>query len=293
VSGPVKALLGKHGLRLSRDLGQNFLVDERVAERLAMLAGVGADDAVIEVGTGLGVLTRALAARAARVVTVEIDSGLVRALRSDALLPDNVRLIHADALKLDLGELITESVAQHAGPVRLVANLPYSAATPLLRRLLDLRHRLADWSVMVQRELAERISADAGSKDYGSFAVLHALTVDVQTQLELAPGSFFPAPKVHSSFVRIWPRAQTPLRDDELPSLERVVRAAFSQRRKTILNCLRSGSFAARGEREPILDALAEAGIDPGARAETVEPERLLALSRALLEAGEGGVTEG
>jgi 16S rRNA (adenine1518-N6/adenine1519-N6)-dimethyltransferase len=295
VSGAVRALLKKHGLHLSRDLGQNFLVDERVAERLAVLAGVGSDDLVIEVGTGLGVLTRALASRAARVVSVEIDSGLVRVLKSEALLPENVRLIHADALKLDLAELITEGLAEHEGPVRLVANLPYSAATPLLRRLLDLRHRLTDWSVMVQRELADRISADVGTRDYGSFAVLHKLTVDVQTQLELAPGSFFPAPRVHSSFVRIWPLARSPLRSDgpdELPSVERVVRAAFSQRRKTIVNSLRSGGFAPRGERELILEALSEADIDPGARAETVEPERLLALSRALQADGEGGVTE-
>lgn len=281
MSGAIRALLDRHGLHLSRDLGQNFLVDERLAERLASLAGVTEQDLVVEVGTGLGVLTRALAAKAERVISVEIDSGLVRALTNDALLPENVQLIHADALKLDLAELF----AGYEGPVRLVANLPYSAATPLLRRLLDLRHRLTDWSVMVQRELADRIGGTAGTSDYGSFAVLHALTVDVQSQLELAPGSFFPAPRVQSSFVRIWPRANSPLRSDgpdELPEVERVVRAAFAQRRKTIFNCLRSGGFAARGEREPILQALAAAGIDPGARAEAVEPERLLALSRAL-----------
>jgi 16S rRNA (adenine1518-N6/adenine1519-N6)-dimethyltransferase len=282
VSGAIKSLLARHGLHLSRDLGQNFLVDERIAERLARLAGIGEGDLVIEVGTGLGVLTRALAARAERVVSVEIDSGLVRALTEDALLPENVELIHADALKLDLVALL----AEHSGPVRLVANLPYSAATPMLRRLLDLRDRLADWSVMVQRELAVRIGAEPGTRDYGSFAVLHALTVDVQSQLELAPGSFFPAPKVQSSFVRVWPRARTPLRtegEDELLEVERVVRAAFAQRRKTILNCLRGSGFAPRGEREPLLAALAEAGIDPGARAETVPPERFLALTRALL----------
>jgi 16S rRNA (adenine1518-N6/adenine1519-N6)-dimethyltransferase len=278
VSAGPRELLQRHGLRLSRELGQNFLVDESIAERLATLSGVEPGDVVIEVGTGLGVLTRALARRAARVVSIEIDSGLVRALEAEQLLPENVELIHADALDQDLRAL----VERFDSPVRLVANLPYSAATPLLRRLLDLRDILQDWSVMVQRELAERLIAGRGSKDYGSFAVLHALTVDVQKQMELGPGSFFPAPQVHSAFVRIWPRPTQLLEPGELPAVERVVRQAFSQRRKTIFNCLRAGGYAPGGDRSRIDAALAEAGIEPGARAETIRPEALLALARAL-----------
>ncbi len=293
MSAKVRTLLQRHGLHLSRDLGQNFLVDEHVAERLVQLSGVSSDDLVIEIGTGLGVLTRALAARARRVVTVEIDSGLVRALEAEHLLPESVQLVHDDALRLDLESLLGED----AGPARLVANLPYSAATPLLRRLLDLRHRLEDWSVMVQSELADRLSATVGSKAYGSFAVLHALCVDAQTEMTLQGASFFPAPKVDSSFVRIWPRRRTPLAhgDDpggagrrELRRVERVVRAAFSQRRKTIANCLRSGGFAPRGDREHIEAALAEAGIDPRHRAETVAPEQFVTLTRALLSENAG-----
>jgi 16S rRNA (adenine1518-N6/adenine1519-N6)-dimethyltransferase len=271
-------MLDRHGLHLSRDLGQNFLVDESVADRLAMLAGVGSEDAVIEVGTGLGVLTRALARRARRVLTVEIDSGLVAALQADELLPETVTLLHADALEIDWPTILAELTP----PVRVVANLPYSVATPLLRRLIDYREELQDWSVMVQLELAQRLQAPVGSKDYGSFAVLHALTVDVSTQMELAPESFFPAPKVRSAFVRVWPRSTPLLEPGELPKVERVVRAAFAQRRKTILNCLRAGALVAGNDREVLGDALAKADIDPRARAEAVPPEQLLALARAI-----------
>jgi len=286
--GGVRELLARHGLRLSRELGQNFLVDEGIAARLAQLAGVEQDDTVVEVGTGLGVLTRALAARAHRVVSVEIDAGLVRALEAERLLPENVELIHADALALDLADLLGR-----CGPrVRLVANLPYSAASPLLRRLLDWRDRLLDWSVMVQREVAARLDGACGGRDYGSLTVLHRLTVSVSRLMDLAPGAFFPAPKVHSSFLRIEPLARPLLEEGELKSVERVVRAVFNQRRKTIANALRGGGFAPGGDRGPIEAALEEAGIDPRARGEIVPPEQLLALSRAL-HRGEGVRLEG
>jgi 16S rRNA (adenine1518-N6/adenine1519-N6)-dimethyltransferase len=278
VSGRVRDLLARRALHLTRELGQNFITDEGLAARLAEKAGVGPEGTVIEVGTGLGVLTRALAARGARVISFEIDSGLVAALRDEALLPGAVELVHADALKIDWDQLL-EGLP---GPVRVVANLPYSAATPLLRRMLDLRDRLSDWSVMVQRELAARILARRGQPDYGSFAVLHHLTVDVAEQMTLPPGAFFPRPRVQSSFVRIWPRKTALLRAGELAGVERVVRAAFAQRRKTILNSLRGGGLGGSHDREALLRALETSGIDPVARAESVEPERLLALARAL-----------
>jgi 16S rRNA (adenine1518-N6/adenine1519-N6)-dimethyltransferase len=278
VSEPQSALLRRRGLHLSRDLGQNFLVDEGTADRLAALAGVSQGDSVIEVGVGLGTLTRALARRGARVVGIEIDAGLVRALEEESLLPEGVELLHTDALRLDWPALIDRLPA----PIRVVANLPYSAATPMLRRLIDLRDRLADWSVMVQRELALRMTGRPGSKDYGSLAVLHHLTVDVERVLDLAPARFFPRPKVHSSFVRVWPRRTPLLAPDELPHVERVVRAAFATRRKTILNCLRGAPLGAAADPAALQAALAACGIDPRARAETLTPEQLLALARAL-----------
>ncbi|MFP8878354.1 MAG: 16S rRNA (adenine(1518)-N(6)/adenine(1519)-N(6))-dimethyltransferase RsmA [Myxococcota bacterium] len=277
-AGTVRALLSAHGLRAHRDLGQNFLIDDSVAARLVELSDVGARDWVIEIGTGLGALTRALAARAARVVTLEIDSGLVRALRAECDLPSNVELIHGDALVLDLAALVSEA----PGPVRLVANLPYSVSTPLLRRLLDLRYRLESWSVMLQSEVARRLLAETGTSDYGSLAVLHRLTVSISTEMELSPNCFFPAPNVDSTFVRLSPLRESSLQAGELEHVERIVRAAFSKRRKTLVNSLRSGGLGESVTAEGIRELLFELSIDPRVRAERVEPEQHLALARAL-----------
>jgi 16S rRNA (adenine1518-N6/adenine1519-N6)-dimethyltransferase len=171
--------------------------------------------------------------------------------------------------------------------VHLVANLPYSAATPLLRRLLDLRELLVDWSVMLQRELADRLVAPPATREYGSLTVLHRLVVDVSRELDLKPGCFFPVPAVESSFVRMFPRRDCPLSSDELRRVERVTRAVFNQRRKTILNGLRGGGLPQSSDRAVLLVALGSVGIDPRERAEKLEPEQLLALSRAL-EAASG-----
>ncbi len=279
----VRAVLARHRLLARRDLGQNFLVDDGVAARLAELAGVEAGETVIEIGAGLGTLTRALAARAARVVAIEVDAGLVRALRAEQLLPDNVELLHADALSIDLAALAS-------APARLVGNLPYSVASPLLRRLLDLRGVLTDWSVMLQREVAARVVAAEGSRDYGSLAVLHALTARVEKRAELAPGLFHPKPRVRSSFLRITPLAAPRLAAGELAAVERIVRAAFSKRRKTLANALRGANLAPESAPRALEALLSRLGIDPRARAESLAPERLLDLARALAPEAGGGV---
>jgi len=274
----VKAFLARHGLLARRDLGQNFLVDESLAARLVDLAGVEPGDRVIEIGTGLGVLTRALAKRAQRVVTIEIDAGIVRALRAEAALPDHVELVHADALGADLAGCVGDG----EGPVRLVANLPYRVSAPLLRRCLDLRDQLTDWSVMLQAEVATRLLARPGSRDYGSLSVLHRLTVAFSKAMELSPNCFFPVPNVHSTFVRITPLA-TPLLDErELRQVEQVVRAAFAKRRKTLVNSLRAGVLGIECSADELKAALARCAIEPLARAESLEPEQLLALAREL-----------
>jgi 16S rRNA (adenine1518-N6/adenine1519-N6)-dimethyltransferase len=279
VSGTqVRALLERHGLRPRRDLGQNFLVDDHLAARLAERAGVESGDAVIEIGAGLGVLTRALAARARRVVALEVDSGLVRLLKAEGDLPAHVELRHADALQVDLADLARELGAR----VRVVANLPYSVSSPLLRALLAARGLLLDWSVLVQREVAARIAACPGGKDYGSLAVLHALTTRVERTGDLKPGCFHPRPRVMSTTLRITPRADSAVRldagGDELEAVEQVARAAFGTRRKTLANALRgSPRLACRDVERWIADA----GLDPGLRAEAIAPEGFLALARS------------
>ncbi|MFP6578470.1 MAG: 16S rRNA (adenine(1518)-N(6)/adenine(1519)-N(6))-dimethyltransferase RsmA [Myxococcota bacterium] len=268
----IRELLDRHGLRLHRERGQNFLLGEAPAERLAALAGVEAGDTVLEVGTGLGTLTRALAARAARVVTIEIDSGLVRALKSESLLPENVELLHADARDLDLGAM----AAKIEGRVRLVANLPYSAATPLLRRCLDWGPVFEDWSVMVQREVGKRLLAEPGSRDYGSLSVLHQLCVDVELATQLGGERFFPRAKVRSSFLRITPQRTPRVRPEVLPVVERIARAAFNQRRKMIGNSL----SALAPDADALAAWFAAAGVSSKERPQALLPERWLALAQ-------------
>jgi 16S rRNA (adenine1518-N6/adenine1519-N6)-dimethyltransferase len=277
----VRAVLERHGLAAHRDRGQNFLVSHEIAERLVTHAGVDATDAVIEIGPGLGILTRALAARAARVVALEIDAGLMRVLQQDAALPSNVSLQHVDALDVDLAALARSLGSR----VRVVANLPYAVSSPILRRLLDARSALLDWSVMLQREVAERVLAAPGEPGYGSLAVLHALTVTGSRGLELAPSDFFPAPRVRSRFFRLTPRHGDGSREDALDDqtllrVERVARAAFGQRRKQLANALRGGLRPLSAE--VVLQALVACDIDPRARAEALAPAAFLAIARAL-----------
>jgi 16S rRNA (adenine1518-N6/adenine1519-N6)-dimethyltransferase len=281
-AGDVRAFLQAHGLAARRDLGQNFLHDERVAEKLARIAAVGPGDRVIEIGTGLGTLTRALAARAGRVITVEVDAGIVRALRSAAVLPANVELIHGDALELDLDRL-TGEVPE---PVRIVGNLPYSIASPLLRRLLDWRERLVSWSVMVQKEVAGRLLAAPGSRAYGSLTVLHQLVATVEIGLDIHPRCFYPVPRVTSTFLHLTPRSEVSIAAGELRTVEGVVRAAFAHRRKTIVNSLRTAAAGSPLPPERIAEILASHGIDRRARAQSLSPEQWLGVARTLAKAG-------
>jgi 16S rRNA (adenine1518-N6/adenine1519-N6)-dimethyltransferase len=286
----IKAFLARHGLLAHRDLGQNFLVDDSLAARLVDLAGVEPGDRVVEIGTGLGVLTRALAKKAQRVVTIEIDAGIVRALRADAVLPDNVELVHADALEVDLAAHVAGCVAgcvagyvgTGVGSVRLISNLPYHVSAPLLRRCLDLRNQLKDWSVMLQSEVARRVLARPGSRDYGSLSVLHGLTVTLSKAMDLSPNCFFPVPKVDSTFVRITPLEPPAVGDAELVDVERIVRAAFAKRRKTLVNALRAGAFGTEYSADDLKAVLSRCAIEPRARAESLEPAQLLALAREL-----------
>ncbi|NNL84762.1 MAG: ribosomal RNA small subunit methyltransferase A, partial [Myxococcales bacterium] len=261
----------RYGLAPHRDRGQNFLVEPAVAQRLVELSGVGAEETAIEVGAGFGMLTRALAARARRVLAIEVDAGLVRALRAEGL-PPNVTLEHADARKIDFAAR-AEALP---GPVRVVANLPYSVATPLLRNLLDARGSLAGWSVMVQKEVAARLNAPTGGASYGSLSVLHSLLVTVRRGLDLRPGCFFPVPAVSSSFVCFEPRTDVEISASELNHLERLLRGAFRRRRKTVWNALRGAGFPEEGVRA----ALAAAGLEQRLRPQQIPPEAWLEFSR-------------
>jgi len=247
-------------------LGQNFLADPNLLEAIVRDAELAPDDVVLEVGAGEGALSERLAAAAAHLHTIEIDRRLEQALAPIAALP-NVELHWGDAMKLDLSAL-------QPAPTAMVANLPYSVATPLILRTIEELPTLRRWTVMVQREIADRLRAGPGSRVYGSPSVVAQLACDVFMLRAVDPAVFKPRPRVESAILRlrrIGPGADTATRE--------LIRAAFAHRRKSLA---RSLEHARPGSLGPAREALAELGLPEDARAESLSPEQFAALSAKL-----------
>ena len=247
-------------------LGQNFLADPNLLDAIVRDAELSAADVVLELGAGEGVLTERLAAAAAHVHTVEIDRGLERALAPLAALPD-VDLHWGDAMKLDLGALAPP-------PSAMVANLPYAVATPLILRTIEQLPGIRRWTVMVQREIADRLRAAPGGRIYGSPSVLVQLACEVELVRTVDPAVFRPRPRVESAILRL--RRRGPAAD---PATRELVRAAFSHRRKSLA---RSLEHARPGSLAPARAALAALGLPEDARAEALSPAQFAALSAKL-----------
>lgn len=255
----------------TKALGQNFVIDQNTIRRIVRLAEISRADRIIEVGAGVGTLTLGLAEAAEHVTAIELDRRLIPALEEVLTGTDNVDIVQGDAMDLDYAPLIAR------GAHRLVSNLPYNIATPLIADLLQQRPEITDFVVMVQREAGERFVAAPGSKAYGAVSLLVAYHSEARLLGKVPASVFWPVPKVESLLVRLTRRP--PRVDVEGPELMRVVRAAFSQRRKTIRNTLASGLDMEVGEVEA---ALARAGVDPGARAEALGLEEFAGLVRVL-----------
>ena len=246
-----------------RELGQHFLVDPNILGVIGRLADLGAEDVVLEIGPGLGVLTRYLAGRVARVHAVELDAALVAKLTD---LPPNVELEVGDALHVDLGRY---------EPTKLVANLPYNVATPLIVESLDGLPTVGLWCVMVQREVADRLFAEPSTKAYGAVSVLVQLAAERTGFHPVSRTVFRPRPNVDSALVAFRRTALPP----DYPKLKRVVEAAFAHRRKTLPNSL---ALAGCADREQAAEALLTIGRPPETRAEQLAPTELVALAQAL-----------
>jgi 16S rRNA (adenine1518-N6/adenine1519-N6)-dimethyltransferase len=247
-------------------LGQNFLADPNLLDAIVRDAGLATEDVVLEVGAGEGVLSERLAAAAAHLHSVEIDRGLEPALERVAALP-NVELHWGDAMKLDFGTLRPE-------PTAMVANLPYSVATPLLLRTIEQLPSLQRWTVMVQREIADRLRAGPGSRTYGSPSAVAQLAGEVELVRAVDPAVFKPRPRVDSAILRL--RRTGPGADAETRQL---IRAAFAHRRKSLA---RSLEHARPGSLAPARAALAQLGLPEDARAEALAPQQFAALSANL-----------
>jgi len=274
-----RVLLEKHGLRAKKSWGQNFLGDAAVLDEIAALAAPAAGEPIVELGAGLGHLTVRLAARGARVLAVERDRDMARVLRAE--LGDRIELVEADAVRVDW-----DAVADRLGVRRLAVtgNLPYHLSSPILFALLDHAPRIERAVFLLQREVAERLAAGPGTKDFGLLSVLLQREADVRVARRVPPGAFLPPPKVESAVLeaRFRPPPGPAL---DVALLRRLVKAGFAQRRKTLSNALEAARLAPA---EVLEAALAAAGVDPRRRGETLAVAEWEALCRVLEAAGAG-----
>ncbi|OPY92634.1 MAG: Ribosomal RNA small subunit methyltransferase A [Syntrophaceae bacterium PtaU1.Bin231] len=275
-----REILHSYGIHPRRRYSQSFLEDRAVMERILGLAAIGADETVLEIGSGVGLLTERIAERAARVLAVEIDPSLVEILNRRLGRKGNVEIVSRDILKVDLSEW---SGRGNAGKLKVIGNIPYSISSPILFHLLAHRRSISSATVMMQREVADRLTASCGCKEYGIPTVLFAVHASISGGIEVPPSCFFPPPRVHSMVLRFDFAAEpnTPLSDENF--FARVVRTSFAMRRKTLFNCLR-GSEAAPESDEELRRALDAAGIVGKRRAETLTPEEFGRLSNVLRE---------
>ena len=253
----------------NRELGQHYLVDENILGVIGRLAELGPADVVLEIGPGLGVLTEYLADRVAHVRAVELDRGLERALGERLSGRTNVEVVFGDALRLD-------HAAYQPPPTKLVANLPYNVATPIVVESLEGVPTLELWSVMVQREVADRFFAEPATKAYGAVSVLVQLRTKRTGFHPVSRNVFRPRPNVESALVAFRRRGEVPR---DYPRVKRVVEGAFAHRRKTLPNSLELAGIA---ERDQAAAALERLGLAPGVRAEALVPAQFVELTRAL-----------
>lgn len=275
----IQDLLSRHGFRFSKSLGQNFLIAPHVPAGLVEGAEVSRENGVLEIGPGIGPLTLRLSDAAAKVVAVELDRALLPILSETLAGRDNVEVLSGDILKLDLATLADE---KFAGLVPMAcANLPYNITTPALTALIESR-RFARITVMLQREVARRICAAPGTSDYGAFSVYCQYHTEPELLFDVGPECFVPSPKVTSSVIRMTPHPAPPKGITDEKKFFRVVKAAFGQRRKTLLNALTAG--LAGVDRETVRASIALCGLPENVRGERLGIPEFAALARVLEE---------
>ncbi|MED3841967.1 16S rRNA (adenine(1518)-N(6)/adenine(1519)-N(6))-dimethyltransferase RsmA [Geobacillus stearothermophilus] len=279
--GRTKEILERYGFSFKKSLGQNFLIDANILRKIVDAAGVSSDTGAIEIGPGIGALTEQLARRAKKVVAFEIDGRLLPIL-ADTLSPyDNVRIIHQDVLKADLHAVIAEELAD-VNDRMVVANLPYYVTTPIIMKLLTDRLPIRGIVVMLQKEVADRLAARPGTKDYGSLTIAVQYYTEAEVVMVVPRTVFMPQPNVDSAVIRLTKRAHPPVAVEDEDVFFQVVRASFAQRRKTLLNNLVSSLPGGKENKEQIEQALAAVGIDPRRRGETLHITEFASLSNAL-----------
>ena len=270
----IRDVLSRPGCSVSKGLGQNFLINPTVCPRMAEMGNAKPGWGIIEIGAGVGVLTAELARRADKVVCIEIDSRLLPVLDETLAEFDNIKIVNEDVLKVDLHRLIEQEFA--GMPVAVCANLPYYITSPIIMNLLEAHLPIASLTVMVQKEAAARLCAEPGSREVGAVSIAVRYYSDPKSLFQVSRGSFLPAPDVDSTVIRLDVRDRPPVEVGSEEQFFKVVRAAFSQRRKTLPNTLSAGLGIPKAQ---AIEMLEKAGIPTNLRAEQLTLDQFALLS--------------
>lgn len=278
-SARTKEVLTRYNMSAKKKFGQNFLIDGGVLEGIVEAAGVTDKDCVLEIGPGIGTLTQYLAEAAGRVVAVEIDKTLLPVLADTLSEYDNVTVINEDVLKVDIDRIIKEY--NEGRPIKVVANLPYYITTPIIMKLFESGALIESITVMVQKEVADRMAAGPGNKDYGSLSLAVGFYAEANTVIDVPPSSFIPQPNVGSAVVKLTKYPEPKVKVKDSGYLFEIIRTSFNQRRKTLSNSL-SNNPSLGVSRDKVTAALVKMGINEKARGETLTLEQFAELSDIL-----------
>ena len=281
-------IIQKYEFDFQKRFGQNFLIDTHVLEKIVRAADISKEDFVLEIGPGIGTMTQYLTEAAKRVTAVEIDDNLIPILEETLKDYDNVSVIHGDILKLDLNRLVQEQ--NDGNPIKVVANLPYYITTPIIMGLFESRVPLINITVMVQKEVADRMQAGPGTKDYGALSLAVQYYASPYIAANVPPNCFIPRPKVGSSVIRLTKHEKKPVNVDNEELFWKLIRASFNQRRKTLQNGL-NNSPEITLTKETIAQAIESLGWSPTVRGETLTLEQFAQLANCL--SGMGGSDSG
>lgn len=268
-----KSIVNKYGFRFSKSLGQNFLMDDTVLEDIIDASNISENDFVIEIGPGVGSLTRLLLKKAKKVCAIELDDDLIPILKEELKEFDNFNIIHGDALKVNFKDIIGDEKS-----VKVVANLPYYVTTPIISKLLTEDNNIGSIVIMIQKEVAERIAANPSTKEYGAITLLVQYYCSVDKVRKVGPEAFMPRPKVESMVIRLNKMEKPRCEVENKDLFFKVIRESFNMRRKTLSNSLRNIGL----DKENLNKAFENAGIDPRRRGETLSIEEFGKLSDSI-----------
>ena len=274
-------VIQKYGFAFQKKFGQNFLIDPHVLEKIIASAGVTKDDMVLEIGPGIGTMTQYLAESAGRVVAVEIDNNLIPILQVTLKDYDNVTVIHNDILKVDIAEFAEKY--NGGRPIKVVANLPYYITTPIIMGLFESHVPIDNITVMVQKEVADRMQEGPGSKNYGALSLAVQYYAEPYIVANVPPNCFIPRPSVGSAVIRLTRHKDAPVQTKDEQMMFRLIRASFNQRRKTLQNGLNNASDL-HFTKEQIASAIESMGLPPAVRGETLTLEQFAKLTDLLVE---------